>query len=47
MDGAEFLGIVSYNNQTVYKWNKVGDSENLIYETIAGDPLDRTMLRLY
>lgn len=46
MSGAEFMGEVSYNNQTVYKWNVVGGDNNYIYETIASDPLDRTMLRL-
>lgn len=44
LSGASFLGVVQYNGQSAYKWDKAGLQSNFYYETMKADPLERVML---
>ena len=47
LQDAEYIGEEEHMGVKSYKWNKTGLQSNFYYETIAEDPLDRTMLSIY
>ena len=44
---AEFLGEMEHNGVQTYKWDQKGAEDNYYYETVAEDPLDRTIVSVY
>ena len=44
LEGAEFIGEVTFEGQTAYKWDKAGLQSNFYYETAEFSPKDRIML---
>lgn len=44
LTGAEFLGEVTFQGQTAYKWDQAGLQSNLYFETAEFKPSDRIML---